>query len=55
MLKVIFTPARRNDGSGSCAAAFRFSSSYFAGAWLKRNSKNASVAVTFGGSGASRR
>src|SRR2546427_8489934 len=55
MLNVSFTPASRNDGSGSCATAFCLSSWYFTGAWLNRNVKNASVAVTLGGSGVSSR
>ena len=49
MLNVIFTPSSRKDGSGSCAAALRFSSSYGVGALLNRNSKKVSSAVTFGG------
>src|SRR3954463_3639985 len=55
MLKVIVAPDKRNDGRSSCAAALRFNSSYFTGAWLKRKSKNASVALTFGGIGESKR
>ena len=55
MLKVIFTPLSVNAGSGSCAVALRFNSSYGVDARLKRNSKKASSAVTFGGTGVSRR
>src|SRR5262245_30242611 len=55
MLNVILTPSSGKDGSGSCAAALRFNSSYVVGARLNRNSKNASSAVTLGGTAASSR
>src|SRR5574342_1358816 len=55
MLKVTLTPSSANDGSGSCAAALRFNSSYLVGARLNRNSKNASSAVTLGAMSVSRR